>query len=53
MDVREERRNGRDSSIVKLIRTSKGGLGGSLLETSMGGTWTMLRELRFDVCWRI
>ena len=53
MDVMEERRNGRESSMVNPIRTAKGGLGGSLWETSMGGTWTMLREVRLDVCWRI
>jgi len=52
-DVMEERTNGRESIMVNPIRTSKGGLGGSLWETSTGGTWTMLRELRLDVCWRI
>jgi len=53
MDVMEERRNGREWSMVNSIRSSMGALGGSLWETSMGGTWTMLRELRLDVCWRI
>jgi len=48
VDRMEECTKGMESSMVNRIRAAKGGLGGSLWETSMGGTRTMLR---FDVCW--
>lgn len=45
----EERRSGRDSSMVRPIRASSVGSGPSLAKTSTGGSITMLREGMVDV----